>query len=251
MRHIVNTAFGLVRGAVIAGPLIVGAVTAGLPAAALAGGAGPVVVELYTSQGCSSCPPADEFLAELAEDPRVIALSLHVDYWDYIGWTDAFAQGHFTERQKSYARYAGSRMIYTPQMVIGGLDRVEGTAPADVVKLIGRHLAQRPAVALALARQGGDITIRADAPGAFATPASVYLVRYIPSARVTIEKGENAGRTVDYRNVVTDWTEVGSWSGDAPLDLSVALPGDEPAVVILQEQGPAAILAAARLDTGP
>jgi hypothetical protein len=130
MRHIVSATFGVA--------LWLGV---GLAAPVMAQSTEGVVVELYTSQGCASCPPADDFLAELATHEEVIPLALHVDYWDYIGWEDSFAQAAFTERQKMYARAVKSRLIYTPQMVIGGVDRVEGNTPDAVVNLIGQHLA--------------------------------------------------------------------------------------------------------------
>ena len=100
-----------------------------------------VVVELYTSQGCSSCPPADEFVAMLASDPRILPLALHVDYWDYIGWEDKFAQAKFTDRQHAYAKAIGSRTIYTPQLIIGGQDRIEGFRPAETAARLREHLA--------------------------------------------------------------------------------------------------------------
>jgi hypothetical protein len=207
-----------------------------------------VVVELYTSQGCSSCPPADEFMAELAQADQVIALSLHVDYWDYIGWEDSFAHAAFTERQKAYARAAKSRMIYTPQMIIGGVDRVEGNAPDAVVKLIGKHMAAVRPVTLTLERVGDVVVIRAEAATPLQAGAEVQLVRYLPEATVAIERGENAGRTVVYRNVVTGWDKIGDWPGIYPLELQAAVPQGEPVVVIVQEPGPAAILAAAQLE---
>lgn len=207
-----------------------------------------VVVELFTSQGCSSCPPADEFMAELASHDQVIALALHVDYWDYIGWEDSFAQAAFTERQKSYARAVKSRMVYTPQMVIGGVDRVEGNAPDAVVNLIGKHMAQQSPVTLSLQRQGDSLVIRAIADPPLGRGVEVQVVRYLPSAVVEIERGENAGKTVTYRNIVTEWAKVGEWPGVAPLELTVPAPGAEPVAVILQEAGPAAVLAAARIE---
>jgi hypothetical protein len=239
MRHIVSAAMG----ALFALALPVSAEMPG-PAA----GAGPVVVELYTSQGCASCPPADELLAELAGHEEVIALALHVDYWDYIGWEDSFAQAAFTERQKMYARAAKSRMIYTPQMIVGGVDRIEGNEPEAVVKLIGKHLAVERAVLLTLERQGDEVVIRAEAERPLAAGAEVQLVRYEPRAMVRIERGENAGRTVAYHNIVTEWTKLADWPGSAPLEMRARAPGDQPVVVILQEPGPAAVLAAARAE---
>lgn len=207
-----------------------------------------LVIELYTSQGCSSCPPADEFLAALAADPRVVPLALHVDYWDYIGWKDHFAQPEFTKRQKEYARAIGSRTIYTPQMIVGGQDRVEGHRPAEVTTLIDVHLRQGKSVALEMRRDGAVLEIRAKALRPFDEPVRVQLVRYRPSETVDIRHGENAGRTVTYHNIVTVWQSLGEWSGAEPLSITAEAPGPDPAVVILQSPGPSAILAAARID---
>lgn len=219
-----------------------------LPAAGLAQSSEGVLVELYTSQGCSACPPADAFLAELAQTKGVIALSLHVDYWDYNGWEDEFADPEFTERQKMYARAAGSRMIYTPQMIIDGVEQVEGNTPDAVVRYIGRHLAKERSVKLDLTRRGAQVEIRATARDALPSEAIIQLVRLKPQAKVDIARGENAGLQMTYHNVVTSWERLGSWQGLAPLDLLADAPGDAPVVVILQEPGPAAVLAAARLD---
>ncbi len=129
----------------------------------LAQGASGTVVELYTSQGCSSCPPADAYLAKLAQEPGVIALALHVDYWDYIGWADKFANPKFTDRQKAYARAIKSNTIYTPQMIVSGVDRVEGGDPNKVEGDIRRHQTAESMVVLQLMRSGGSVTIHASA----------------------------------------------------------------------------------------
>lgn len=208
----------------------------------------PVVVELFTSQGCSSCPPADVFMEALAADPDVIALSLHVDYWDYIGWADSFAKPQFTERQKAYARAAGSRMIYTPQIVVGGLDRVEGSQPEVVADLVRKHRAVAPPVALSVARSGGQLNVTAETAVPLAGPARVQLVRYRPEQTVTIERGENAGKTVTYRNIVTSWTVLGEWDGATPFTAEAEVDGPERTAVIVQAAGPGGVLAAARAD---
>jgi hypothetical protein len=224
----------------------IAALAAGLALPALA--EGPVVVELFTSQGCSSCPPADDFLAELAADPAVIALALHVDYWDYIGWKDSFAHAAFTERQKTYARAIGSRTIYTPQMIVGGLDRVEGNDPTAVRALIRAHQAVDHGVTLTLTRKDGLLRIEAASTRPLPRGADVVLVRLLPEQTVDIGDGENAGHTVTYHNIVTDWTTVFAWPGTGPLSVEVPLLGEDPAVVLLQEPGPQAVLAAARVD---
>jgi hypothetical protein len=231
MRHLISAACGI---------------WIGVSGAALAQ-TQPVVVELYTSQGCSSCPPADAFMALLAKDPNVIALSLHVDYWDYIGWKDTFANPQFTKRQKAYARAIGSRTIYTPQMIVAGDDRVEGNDPMKVADTVRRHASVKGTVTLAIERRGGVLTIDAVANPPLKGTARVQLVRYSPEETVLIGRGENAGREVTYHNIVTSWADLGAWAGDKPFKIEAPVTGDEPIVVIIQSEGPSDVLAAARL----
>jgi hypothetical protein len=205
-----------------------------------------VVVELFTSQGCSACPPADRMLAELAEREGVIALALHVDYWDYIGWKDSFAQPRFTQRQKAYARANHDRSVFTPQIIVGGQDRVMGAKAMKVMDLLAAHAQAPQPVSLSLSRDAGTLTVALSAERAMG-PSDVQLVRYTPSSTVHIKRGENAGRTFDYANVVTDWQVLGRWDGQAPLRLNVDVEGDRPIVVIVQEAGHGRVLAAARL----
>jgi len=211
----------------------------------------PVVVELYTSQGCSSCPPADALLAELSGRDDVIALALHVDYWDYIGWKDEFADPANTLRQKAYAQAAGQRTIYTPQMIVGGQDHVMGYKPMKLAKLIEDQRDKPVAVELSLTRVGDAVQIDAQtvSKSADGLPGGmvVQLVRYIPESTVEIGRGENAGRTITYTNIVSGWTALGEWDGVMPLSMQADAPGDEPVVVLLQSAGHGAILAAARL----
>ncbi len=205
------------------------------------------VVELFTSQGCSACPPADAYLRQLARDPDVIALALHVDYWDYIGWTDDFAQRSFTARQKAYAHRVGSSTIYTPQMIVGGRDRVVGSDPAQVERAIRRDQRVKRVVQLHVTRQGDLLDIVAEADPPLKAPVEMQLVRYHPLASVDIEYGENAGQVLDYANIVTDWASLGQWDGASALHLTAAVSGDDPVVVIVQAKGPGEILAAAQL----
>ena len=207
-----------------------------------------VVVELYTSQGCAACPPADEFVAMLASDPRILPLALHVDYWDYIGWADKFAQPKFTDRQRAYAKMEGSRTIYTPQLIVGGVDRVEGFLPDKTADLLRKHLNRSQTVKLTVTREGDKLVIRAEADPPLTEPARVQLVRYTPQETVLIERGENAGKSITYTNIVTAWDRLEDWSGREPLEISAPFDGEEPGVVIVQQEGPAAILAATRVD---
>lgn len=213
---------------------------------AISAGERVVVVELYTSQGCSSCPPADRLLGELAARDDVIPLALHVDYWDYIGWKDEFADPAHTDRQKGYAYAAGQRTIYTPQMIVGGVDHVVGYKPMQLAKFIDTHADVPEQVSLTLSRASEVLSIRAGAaPGIGAS--DVYLVRYRPSATVAIGRGENAGKTYEYHNIVTEMRLLGSWDGSGPLALDVAADGDAPMVVLVQTAGHGPILSAARL----
>ncbi len=217
-------------------------------ASAQAEPASPVVVELFTSQGCSSCPPADALLHQIAAQDGVIALSLHVDYWDYIGWEDSFARKQFTKRQKAYARAGNRKSIYTPQIVVGGEEAVIGHHALEVQDLIQTHGGQMPRMTLTVARAAGSVTLRMAPNGPLPREADILLVRFMPRASVEIERGENAGRIMDYVNVVTDLVVVGSWSGAAVAELKVPVPGEAPAVVLVQEKGPRRILAAARVN---
>jgi hypothetical protein len=217
-----------------------------LVAAPLWAQSSPVVVELFTSQGCSSCPPADAMLHKLAQRDDVIALALHVDYWDYIGWKDVFAVPAYTKRQKGYAHANGRRMIYTPQMVINGQEDVVGAKPMEVSDLIHKYHLAAPKVALIIKRVGAFIEIRAQVLETTG-PMSVQMVRYTPESKVEITRGENRGHTLSYANVTNAWTEVAQWDGSAPLEITAEAAGDQPVVVLVQRTGYGPILAAAQI----
>ena len=208
---------------------------------------GPTVIELYTSQGCSSCPPADEILHDLAGQSDVIALALHVDYWDYIGWADIFADPAHTRRQQNYARVAGASSIYTPQMVIGGVDHVIGAKPMDVASLIRTHSASATGARISLQRSGNQLQISGQTARALRNGTVVQLIRYSPEETVDVRRGENAGRSLVYSNIVTQWSAVGEWSGSSDLSMNVTISGNAPVVVIVQEPGPGAVMASAIL----
>ncbi|WP_242511843.1 DUF1223 domain-containing protein [Rhodobaculum claviforme] len=216
------------------------------PAAAETIGEPGVVVELFTSQGCVACPPADALLARLADRPGVIALSLHVDIWDYLGWADRFADPAFTRRQKAYARAEGSRSIFTPQMIVGGVHRIVGSAGMDLADRLTQEAGRPARVGLELRRDGGMLHIAATAEPPLERSVTIDMVRYTPSATMMISGGENAGREVTHHNIVTLWDQIATWDGQTPLALHVRLEGAEPAVVIIQEAGPGRILAASR-----
>ncbi|SNR27144.1 DUF1223 domain-containing protein [Puniceibacterium sediminis] len=206
----------------------------------------PVVVELYTSQGCSSCPTADALLAELSARDDVIPLALHVDYWDYIGWKDRYAIPAFTARQKGYAAALGNRSIYTPQMIVNGKHDAVGNRPKDVAALIKAHKAVPTAVTLEISRNGGMLNIRASSVRNVG-PTEIELVRYIPQESVVIKRGENAGRTLPYSHIVTDWNVIGQWNGQGSFSTTARVTGNAPVVVLVQGSNYGPIFAAARL----
>lgn len=207
----------------------------------------PVVVELYTSQGCSSCPPADKLLHELAGRDDVIALAMHVDYWDYIGWKDPFGDPAHADRQRAYAAAGGRRTIYTPEMVVQGQTDIVGAKPMTLADAIMTHHQMAAKVGVALTRSGDTVQITAEALAQVEGPMTVHLLRYTPMQTTKIKRGENRGRTLKYANVVEGWTVLGDWDGQAPLEMTAQVSGDNPTVVIVQGKDAGPIFAAARL----
>ena len=212
------------------------------------------VVELFTSQGCSSCPPADAFLGELAGRDDVLALSFHVDYWDYIGWKDPFASAEHTRRQRDYSRKLGLRYVYTPQMVIQGAAHVTGSDRSAVLDRIEKNRALAP-LPVEL-RQGDDGAVRlsiADAPGkGAAEEAAVWLVVFDREHLTPVRRGENRGRKLRNYNVVRQLSRVATWRGKA-LDMAVTVPemvpgGGQACAVLVQSKETGRILGAAALS---
>ncbi|NVO22787.1 DUF1223 domain-containing protein [Donghicola mangrovi] len=208
----------------------------------------PVVIELYTSQGCSSCPSADKLLEKLAGREDVLPLSLHVDYWDYIGWVDTFAHPAFTERQKIYARNIGERMIYTPQMIVNGTTHVVGNRPMDVADALNTAQDSAGPGRIDATLVGAALSLKGQQIDPAAGPYIVQFITYVPQQTVQIMRGENAGKEVTYVNVVSGWNHLGEWDGQGVFSAVVTptAPEDEHAVIVQQEnQG--AVVAAARL----
>ena len=214
-----------------------------------------VVVELYTSQGCYSCPPAEKFLHDLADRADVIALEFHVDYWDYIGWKDPFAKKAFTNRQKGYRETLQSRYVYTPQMVIDGQDHAVGSDKMAVelgIRDSRDSKRDRAAPRVTLARAGADdlsITVDGDAGGGV---YDLYLATYDREHTTKIERGENRGKTLTQRNIVRDLLLVQQWRGG---DVDRTIPAERFAdrggwVVMLQAAGQGPIVAAVELPWG-
>ncbi|HEY0646990.1 DUF1223 domain-containing protein [Phenylobacterium sp.] len=203
----------------------------------------PVVLELFTSQGCSSCPPADVAVAGVADRPDVIALSYNVTYWNHLGWKDTFARPEFTARQVAYVRALGHAAPFTPEVVAGGrVDAVANTA-ARVDALIARGRA-RPATQISAA--DGKVSVAAGV--APRRGADVWLVRYDPrTIQVPVKAGENGGKTLPQRNVVRSLKRLGEWRGAATSFATPAAEAGLRSVVLVQSKGGGPILAAARL----
>ncbi|MEM1275356.1 MAG: DUF1223 domain-containing protein [Pseudomonadota bacterium] len=206
-----------------------------------------VVVELFTSQGCYSCPPADEVLGTLAKYDDIVALSLHVDYWDYLGWRDTFAQKAFTKRQFEYRNYMGERVVYTPQMIVQGVNRVTGQHKMSVKDAIAKVRATQDRAKLEIVEIGGALKGRIS-PVNGGAKAAVYVAKYTRSAIVEIARGENAGKTLTYHNVVYMMTPLSDWRGDVvEYDLPSPNPGEGIAFWVQGDRfGP--ILAAAKFE---
>ena len=210
----------------------------------------PVVVELFTSQGCSSCPPAEAFLNELADEDGIIALELHVDYWDYIGWPDPFASPHITQRQRDYARELKLRYVYTPQMVIDGRHNVVGSHRQQVREAIGQATLRGKTLAVSFSDKGGGMIIipegRPPAGG-----ATVWLAIYDGVHETDVERGENKGQKLKNRNVVRELEELAVWTGERleiPVDLArVAALGRAGCAILVQQGRTGPIIGAAAM----
>lgn len=210
------------------------------------------VVELFTSQGCSSCPPADALLTGLAQQDDVIALAYHVDYWDYVGWKDTFAHAAFSDRQRAYAESWGSSRIYTPQMVVNGQKGVVGSRRNDVHQALdGAALPLQ----VDISRNDNMLKIAIPPNGGLAD-AVVWLVTYLDRSEIAIDKGENAGKTMVYTQVVTGRQVLGMWESASGANLKLPIPevlaetSTGIAVIVQQEQDglPGPILGAAAFE---
>jgi len=208
------------------------------------------VIELFTSQGCSSCPPADELLAKIARDPDLIALSLPVDYWDRLGWKDTFAKHAFTERQIAYSDVRGDGQVYTPQAVINGMEHTVGSQRSSIDAAVS-ETAGSLSVPLSVERAGDDLVVSVGAAQGRAARATVVLLPLLASRQVAIGRGENARRKLTYTNIVRDILTIADWNG---TPIKRVIPADKfkdyDAVVVLLQAGsprePGAILGAGR-----
>lgn len=232
-------------------PLIAGLAAPRDAAAQQADTTTQVVVELFTSQGCSSCPPADALLTELARRPDVVALSLHVDYWDYIGWKDPYASPQYTARQQRYAQALGLRYVYTPQIVVDGRADVVGSRRAEVIEAIEAATARARAIKISFAKKDGGKVVISEGPAPEAG-ATVWLAVYDREHLTKVKRGENAGRSLRNANVVRSFERLGTWTGtrlEIPLDLAAARTrGRDGCAVIVQEGRAGPVLAAATMS---
>ncbi|MBV8765606.1 MAG: DUF1223 domain-containing protein [Hyphomicrobiales bacterium] len=196
------------------------------------------VVELFTSQGCNSCPPADRLAAELARDPGNVLISLPVDYWDYLGWKDSYAKPVFTARQKAYARARGDMQVYTPQAVVDGVTHAVGSDNEAIDTAVSAPLA----VPVTGTISGDQLHVDVAASSGKTKDAQVWLVPIISAASVAIGRGENAGATVTYTNIARDLRKLGDWKGEArKFDVATAdirkLDADGAAILLQASNG--------------
>jgi hypothetical protein len=202
------------------------------------------VVELFTSQGCSSCPPADQIIGDLAKDPSVIALSMPVDYWDYLGWKDTLADSRFSARQKAYSQMRGDRDIYTPQAVVNGATQVIGSDAAKIRTEIdstrkGAASVMTVPVSVSVSGKHVNVSVAASTESSSSNHGEVWICSVSKSVPITVGRGENRGRELTYYNVVRNWLKVGDWNGNAanwsvPLE-NVSRDGVDAAVVYVQD----------------
>jgi len=215
--------------------------------AAPPGDPGPVVVELFTSQGCSSCPPADELLGELAKQPNIIALAFHVDYWDDAGWRDRYSMSEATARQRRYVERLRLPSAFTPQMVIGGSRSFVGSDKQGIAAAIAQAAAGIP-IDAAIRQEELTVTLPESPDHA---NYEVNLVAYFPRATTQIGHGENSGRTLTEYNVVRQVRRLGSWSGKgSTFRLSLnSFPGDaNRAAVLVQRTNQGAVVGAVAVN---
>lgn len=232
-----------IRGALLGGLSLCTLATGGLATGAWAQGPAPIqVVELYTSQGCSSCPPANAAVAQLASRPEILALSFGVTYWDQLGWKDTFASKQYTDRQWAYARGLHHDNVATPQVVINGRVDVVGQRVAEIENALrtARLAGDGPAVTL----RAASVSISGGTPQ---HAADVWLVRYDPNiVQVPIKRGENTGKTLPHRNVVRELTRLGAWTGGLHSYAVPAGPAGLNTAILVQSATGGPILAAAK-----
>ena len=225
------------------------------------------LLELFTSQGCSSCPAADKLLGELANDSSLVALSVPIDYWDYLGWKDTLADPAHSARQRAYSRVRGDRQVYTPQIVVNGAMHVLGSDRAAVERMIAQT-DQKPSVMslpVLLTVTASNLNVTVKAKDGDHSGGEVWLCPLAKAVSVAIGRGENHGRTITYHNVVRRWVKLGDWTGTDStwnVPMSDVKTDDIDAAAVMVQEGthdkPGIILGAAYtslepqpMDSGP
>jgi hypothetical protein len=204
--------------------------------APLHAGKRPILVELFTSEGCSSCPPADALLAELAGRPDVLALSFHVDYWDRLGWKDPFSSPDATRRQHGYAELLGTATVYTPQMVVDGKWQAVGSDRSEVEQALGSARRSRDEVPVALAVDHGRAQIAL--AGADGVAGNLLLIGFDRRHVTAVSRGENGGRTLSHVDVVRSIEEVAPFDGRAKtLEVPIRSPSERVAAILQARDG--------------
>jgi hypothetical protein len=217
------------------------------------------LLELFTSQGCASCPAADKLLGELVKDPSLVALSLPIDIWDYLGWKDTLASPADSARQRAYAHMRGDRQVYTPQLVVNGMMHVLGSDRAAIERAIAKSdgNAAIMSVPVQLSVGGSDLTVKVGAANTTHVSGEVWLCPVAQAVTVAIRRGENRGRTVTYHNVVRHWLKLGDWTGTGStwnVPISKIRTGLVDAAAVMVQEGtyakPGIILGAAFTPVG-
>ena len=243
----------LKRGAVFALTLILAATIQTAASGAIAGP--KAVLELFTSQGCSSCPPADRLLGKLINRDDIIALSLPVDYWDYLGWKDTLASAEYTRRQHDYRASTGAPHVYTPQIVVNGVAHAVGSRLSEINSAINKSRKKLSKMMVPVRMWADKDTIYVEAgaapSGASKNSATLWLALITKSKSVAIHRGENSGRNITYYNVVRQMTPIGEWNGKKMV---IKLPKDhlmdkesDGCTVLLQKGKAGPIIGAAEL----
>lgn len=183
----------------------------------------PIVVELFTAQGCDACPPAEEMLGSLQGRPDMLVLSWHVDYWDYLGWPDSFARPAFSDRQKGYNLSRGARSLFTPQMIVAGETALDNPNPAALMAAVKHERAEGDHVAISRRVNGGRSEIEMTPLTALPSEIAVQMIRYLPNRSVKVGSGENSGKKLAMYNIVVSHEVLAKWDGKAPLRMTVTL----------------------------
>ncbi len=211
-------------------------------------GAQNIVVELFTSQGCSSCPPADDILRDFSSQDGVIVLGWHVDYWDYLGWKDEFSRSENTDRQKGYRDRWNLRTLYTPQAVINGQAQIVGSNQLKISMYVDQYQAEKSMLEIVVSASGNTADITVSALASRLPASDIFLVRIIPEATTNIRRGENAGKTISYVNVVQEMTWVGKWNGRSDVMVTTPIDSGSKYVVLVQAKDFGPVLGAEYLN---